>query len=743
MIPGGKLRTKVYSAKELAKKHEHPLALSMKMGSHRSMLLSGFFAAILTAIGISGGMGGCGGGGSPAGDAASFPLTIETSALSIAVEADGGFTLSDSSGAALVASGEAKLARLAGSSGELSDVAFTSMTTGSAEETELGSGSRWTLTGSAIEGTVDVTVDLELYDDFPEGVVVRLDAEADDDEVELSELALLDLDLAGRDSDNTRIFYGPADDTVYWEDYLAIPPVDGYEKSGDMLAGGVPMNLVWGPTGGVGLAVIEGEPTHSALPVSVDGDIVSIRVSYQPQDQYDEETTTPLSSPLAFLTVFQGDFYAPLVTLRELIAQKSGLDFDHDDAPAASWSPLWKTWGLTESFTREEVTAQLDTLQSLGFETVLLDYGWFETEGDWSPATETFDNEAGLVDFIETLHAQGFLVGLWYQPVQVDPEYGFDDWVIEDDSGEPYIDDDDLWLLNPAREEVQDQVIADVEAFVGWGVDYLYIDSQEAQLSAPPDFSDDAPDGPLGGFFALPDLYQMIRETAPDMVIESCPDGRSQTIYQMPFYDVNNAGDPASDLQARLEAKELKALRGAASPVGIYADTYEDNPLSGDLANVIGVGAVPMSLSVFDAESGPQGIDEETWRAWLNYVSAVHPESGTTLNLYDTAFDTPEGHAVSLASGVFQFAFFVRTDPIRIYPGVPPDRDAELTTVLPAEEDASFEGNVTLRGLTPGTTYTLSQAPERENLGSVTAGSDGTADVALSFEGSIVLLAEP
>ncbi len=313
----------------------------------------------------------------------------------------------------------------------------------------------------------------------------------------------------------------------------------------------------------------------------------------------------------------------------------------------------------------------------------------------------------------------------------------------EDASGEPYLDDDDLYLLNPAREEVQDEVSSTVETFVNWGIDYLYLDSQEAQLSAPPDFKDDAPDGPLGGFAALPDLYQMIRETAPSLVIESCPDGRSQTIYQMPFYDVNNVGDPADDLQARLEAKELRALRGAASPVGIYADTYDDNPVSGDLAAVVGVGAVPMSLSVFASGDGPQGIDEETWRAWLDYIAAVHPESGTTLNLYDVAFDTPEGHVVGLASGAFQFAFFVRTDPVRIYPGVPPSRDVSLTTVLAAEEDTTFDGTISLRGLAPGTTYALSRAPEREALGTVTAYSDGTASVALSFERSIVLLAEP
>jgi len=316
---------------------------------------------------------------------------------------------------------------------------------------------------------------------------------------------------------------------------------------------------------------------------------ITFAETYAPSAALKQKTTfapgESFASDVVFVTYHAGDYFAPLDRYTRLLDRVSGRHIQNADAraPAFARGGYWKTWGLdpTESgnFTKQQVRQIATQLPALGIHWFLLDWGWFTAEGNWDPNPDVFTDENDLRAFIAELKASGFHVGLWFQPLQLDPT----DQVVNDsllpysvknEDGSEYRDDDDLALADPSLGPVQTYVDAQLARFADLGIEHIYLDSQVAQLAIPPDFALAAP---LASHEALPGVYDRMRAFGKQhgMVIEICPDGRSQSILDVP-QDVNNIGDPKNDRQLRAEFKSLKAILGPRAIVGAYVDPFPE-----------------------------------------------------------------------------------------------------------------------------------------------------------------------
>lgn len=162
--------------------------------------------------------------------------------------------------------------------------------------------------------------------------------------------------------------------------------------------------------------------------------------------------------------------------------------------PNLGRTAYWKTWGLgpqeSGEFTKDGVRAVAAELKQFGIDWIMLDYGWFTAEGNWSSNPDVFSDDDDLRSSIAELHADGFRVGLWFQPVQLDTsddDVGpLLDHVIRDEDGDIFVDDDDLALLDPSKPEVRSYVLDQLDRLFNLGADHIYLDSQMATSTSTP-----------------------------------------------------------------------------------------------------------------------------------------------------------------------------------------------------------------------------------------------------------------
>ena len=619
-------------------------------------------------------------------------------------------------------------------------------------DSAFGVGSLWTLQGEAAgpnNSLIFETLTVAFYAAYP-GVAVcrRTYSVAGDESFSVQRVVAARMSV-GDGSEKLRLSVGPAAQVAYQiEDYLSIPVRGGYRKSGDMLDGGVPMIDVWTARAGLALGHVEARNEAVELPVRAETDnIVEVSLVKNPISEYGESMELDAASPwrtVRFIVVgHQGDFFQPLASLSAMVSAQLPTPITRTRTPASAYEPYWKTWGLSleGEWTKADVRQAAAELTGVGISTILFDWGWFESEGDWTPASDRFDSEGDMIQFIAELKAAGFRVGLWWAPLQVEPEDVDPEvaqHVVRDEDGDLVIDDDDLYNLSPSDPFVQGYVRDTARRLFGYGADFLYLDGQEVQLSARPDFDPSHTDGrgPLASFHDLPRIYELIHDEAQaldrEVFIEICPDGRSQSLLNMPFVHLNNVGDPGSDRQVREETKWLKALRGPTSAVGDgYLGPFEDSLTSGDPANSMGVGAVLTTLRTI-----PLGLTEGEWAKWITLYKDLGLSSAEYLSLYDIAFDTPEGHAIS-KDGSMYYAFYARSDPVRICLG----GGCEVPAVVePAE--GPFQGNIELHGLTPNARYSINDYERGTPVANVTADESGAARVEVSFSKRILLRAD-
>lgn len=482
--------------------------------------------------------------------------------------------------------------------------------------------------------------------------------------------------------------------------------------------GGIPVVDLWTRDQGLAFASLSRTPQLISLPVKVNngqGVLFSILDSNETELAPGEKMS---EIPVAIIT-HHGDFFNALRTYSHLLRLEG---FNFPVAPPDAYQPEWCAWGYGRNFSRQQVLKTLDTVKRLGFGWVTIDDGWQNNVGDWEPNPEVFPGgESDFIAFIDSIHARGLKVRLWWVPFSAQDssystihyperlkEYGMlvqsklarehPEWFLLDRNGmRVQVSWWNSYLLCPAVPEVRNYYIDFVKkAIERWGIDGFKIDGQN--LNAVPRCYNSSHDhnAPDASVKAVPLFFKDIYETAtslkPDFLIQLCPCGTNFSIYNLPFVNQTVASDPLSSWQVRLKGKVFKALYDnteaySGDHVELTNRFWNDSlqrfiPLGKeDFASTIGVGGVPASkftVGGFSQEDSTlilEGRKKSYYEEWMQIYNAEHMSEGEYLNLYDIAYDKPETHVIKKGN-VYYYSFF---------------------------SDGKFHGTVELRGLTRGT----------------------------------------
>jgi alpha-galactosidase len=303
-----------------------------------------------------------------------------------------------------------------------------------------------------------------------------------------------------------------------------------------------------------------------------------------------------------------------------------------------------------------------------------------------------------MVRFVERVHAEGFRTALWWYPLgaHVDSRLAKErrDLLVLDEAGQPTKDVDGYYQLCPAHEPARRYIRDTLRRFIkDWGFDGVYLDFDG--LSAVPACFNPAHKHatPLEGFEQLPTVFAEIsadlHALKSDPFLEACICAMPHSPYNMPYYPLANTSDPRSNAQARQRVKAEKAIRGPRFAVGdgyqVPADEWKGTSLKEGFETAMGVGA-PLTTFYADLDTRQRAL----WQRWFGEYRAQGP--GEYLNLYDIAFDLPEGHVVRRGADLY-YGFFAASWPAQ---------------------------KIELRGLDPATRYEVFDYGHNQSLGEVT-----------------------
>jgi len=501
----------------------------------------------------------------------------------------------------------------------------------------------------------------------------------------------------------------------------------------DAEGGGIPVAYCWNREHGLAIMHLETTPLEWYMPVARDarGAVMAF------------ERRAPLSlgpggtwaSPsFALSWHLRSDFFAPLARYREWLAQR-GLQ----PAPPvrASYDPAWCSWGYEFDVRPQDVLDVLPVARALGIRWFTLDDRWFDAYGDWNPRPDTFPNGAeDMRRLNEAIHAAGGLSQIWWYPICAEDGHGaweshtyglsqvlreHPDWVVLDQEGRVARNNRHLAMLCPALPEVQEYTLGLVRRFIeDWGFDGHKLDNVYTMPACHnPAHRHARPEESIEAFAELyRRIFDLTRQLRPEGVTQICPCGTPITFSLLPATDQTVTADPTSSAQVRQRIKFYKALRGPRAAV--FADHVELSDGGTDFASAIGTGGVPGTKFTWnvsperkvslreDWELTPE--KREHWRFWLSLYERYRLAEGEYLNLYDLAFDVPEGYVIR-KDGRLYYAFFA----------------------------PAFEGEVELRGL-EARPYHLRNYETDQPVGEV---HGPLARLAVRFEHHLLLEAEP
>src|SRR5580692_10274962 len=213
------------------------------------------------------------------------------------------------------------------------------------------------------------------------------------------------------------------------------------------VGGGIPVVAFWTRDVGEAIGHVETVPFTLSIPVrtTTNRDVeagvkIAANTILKPGDVF--------SSPRTFLTIYTGDFYEPL-SLWSSVVDKEGLKktTDNDEDYKVSWCG----WGYEFGVTPKQMLATIPKLKELNIHWATLDDGWFNNYGDWQPNGAAFAGDA-IRDMIRKFHDQGMKMQVWWLPLGVeDGHYGYGgrkyvvsdvvkqhpDWLILNKNGKP------------------------------------------------------------------------------------------------------------------------------------------------------------------------------------------------------------------------------------------------------------------------------------------------------------------
>ena len=504
--------------------------------------------------------------------------------------------------------------------------------------------------------------------------------------------------------------------------------------------GGIPVVGFWTASVGEAIGHVETLPLTLSLPVKVDSDqrvdvaiYVPAQTTLKPGDTY--------STPRSFVAVYAGDFYEPL-RMWSTVLQREGWNLPKPSAEAYNIS--WCGWGYEFKVTPALMEGTIPKLKELGIKWATLDDRWFDTYGDWHPRPDTFPGDS-IRQMAEDFHTQGMLVQLWWLPLGVEDGEGrweshkyivskiaqeHPDWLILDKDGKHARMTRNLAALCPAVPEVQAYYKRLTEKFIrDWGYDGSKLDNiYSVPMCYNPAHHHKSPQDSVN---AVSEVYKAIFQTTraikPNSVTQSCPCGTPPSLAWLPYMDQAVTADPVGATQVRRRIKMYKALLGPDSAV--YGDHVELSAMDRignqwrehgeDFASTLGTGGVVGTKFVWP-ELGPHFKEvnltehkDEVWKKWIALYNQKMLSRGTFLDLYTYGYDIPEGYAIE-KDGKMYYAFFA------------------------PQQDASWQGEVELRGLKPGT-YHVSNYVEGTELGTVAAGIGRTPKLTTTFKNHLLL----
>lgn len=617
-------------------------------------------------------------------------------------------------------------------------------------KTEFGEGERLTIVGLAQTSDVQIrkVVNIEKYEDYP-GVVIlqatyknlsseqlRIDQIYDD---------YLRLDSSLTDPDNQPYeFWSFQGGSFEWGQDFVLPLSSvsrrenylGMVESGE--GGGIPLLYLWNQEMGIAIAHLEPGPRLWYMPVQAQAsEGVSVYLlNKEPLVLPPGGSYTTLRS---MICVNRGDFFGPLKLYTELMAAQ-GIVMSKPSEEA--YEPIWCSWGYEFDFTIDEILGVPPRLEELGIHWVVIDDRWFDAYGDWGPRKDTFpQGEADMRRLVEALHDGGLYVKIWWYPLAAEEGtarweshgYGVSqvveehpEWLILNKDGRAAKNNRDLGMLCPALPEVQEYIVDLTEKFIShWGFDGHKLDNI---YTVPPCYNPAHnhryPEESLEG---LATIYQLIYETTKRLkaysVTEICSCGTPPNFYLLPYIDQPVTADPTSSLQVRRRVKAFKALMGPEAAV--YADHVELTDNGQDFASAVGTGSVPGTKFVWPCDEevkrrllweweclSPER--EGIWERWLSIYDEKMLSKGEYLDLYDIAYDEPEGHVIA-KDGTMYYAFYTE------------------------QQNQSYSGPIELRGLSDASYYLLDYVNDRE-LGRV---KGPVAQIDVTFTGYLLIEAIP
>jgi alpha-galactosidase len=569
--------------------------------------------------------------------------------------------------------------------------------------TESGAVSQMRLTGFNAQFGIYKKVTVRLYADHP-GMIswtatyTNSSAKLLQIDKVVSNYFALDVAPPGTNADSSSLwtYQGIAKD---WGGDYIFPMTRGFHQQNytgiqpvSRMGGGIPLMDYWTREAGIAIAHLERKPRLLSFPVDVDENgKVSICIT--------DSLAYPLAPGESFSTiesavfVHKGDFFDPLATYAAVMKDR-GLAMA---APAReTYEPVWCGWGYGSDFTLDQIYRTLPKLKQLGFKWVDIDDRWFDRYGDWNPRKEIFPRgEAQMKELVDSIHKMGLLAKVWWTPILAQPEApppggkwpshspgmsdvvkNHPDWLVMDKAGNFPRCPRNMYFLDASLPAVQEYVRQLTLKFVEkWGFDGHKLDAFWVE---PPSYNPSTP-YPSAAYENVPTLIRIIRETSksikPYSVTEVCNCGTPQDFYQSLYIDQPVIADPTSFSQVRSRVKAFKALWGPASPiftdhvehVATFTDPIvhvvkDDDRSADDFGSTIGTGGVPGSKFTWPGGDPVLQLTpdkENIWKNWISIYEEKKLSEGQYLNMYDIAFDKPEGHVIKKAGSMY-YAFYAK-----------------------------------------------------------------------------------
>jgi alpha-galactosidase len=449
----------------------------------------------------------------------------------------------------------------------------------------------------------------------------------------------------------------------YRENYMGMNDTD--------YGGGIPAINIWRRDAGIMVGHVELVPKLVSLPVEKDqyGPFATMGVHFQFRNPVVFEPNDTLETFTTFVSVHQGDYFAPLRQYSELM-QYRGIEFVPSEPQA--FEPVWCAWGYERDFTMKEIIGTLPKVKELGITWVDIDDGFQIAEGDWDVDRNRFPGgNAEMRRLVNIINSYGLRAKLWWAPLAVDYDTELlsenPNILIRAEDGAPqFITWWNSFFMSPTFEGTRNHTREVLNMFINeWGFEGLKMDGQHLNCVAPNFNRRHRLQNPEEDNERLPEFFKMIydevRAVVPDAVIQNCPCGTAVSFYNIATMNQAVASDPTSSFQIRHKGRTFKAINPG---LAYYGDHVELSDNGDDFATQFGIGAV-LGTKFTWPENPAKPCDylltperEVIWRKWFDLYNSKRLSEGLYLgHLYDIGYDIPETHLIQKGD-ILYYAFY-------------------------------------------------------------------------------------